>query len=264
MVDALEVATDAAQFFDIVYLEVYLAFEDAVVGLDVEAGHVDVALLGQYCGDAEQYANGIDALDVHHCREEQSFVHVPVDGQQVVAVAGLQAVGFDAVAFMYGHLAPFVDVSQHDVARYGMTLWTQDALADVFFVDCQRFLAVNLSRFLLLRCCWCVLVALEEWDVFAPLAFPFLFTQACEVLWPKVYHAATNGDVQFFACRQLVQGAQFVGKQTAGLHIGLLQELRQYAFALALSFAVLASQEGLYLVLGLGRCGELEPFATHL
>ena len=143
MFEALEVAADVAHLVGVVHLKVYFAVEDAVVGLDVEAAHVDVEFLGEHGGYGEEHADAVDAVDAQYGGEAQLAVGVPSGGQEVVAVGGLQSVGLGALAFVDGYVALAVYVAEDVVARDGLAAGADGYVGDGFLVEHEGLLLVD-------------------------------------------------------------------------------------------------------------------------
>lgn len=65
--DLLDMEELAADEVDVVCVEDadgHFAFEDAVLGLEIDAAEEDVLEVGEGGGDAEEYASGVEAFDV--------------------------------------------------------------------------------------------------------------------------------------------------------------------------------------------------------
>ena len=267
-VHLLEFATDDANILYIMDFEIDFALEDAIVALDGEVAHVDIELLREDGGDAQQHTCAVDALDTDGGGETKVLVRIPTNGEDVVAIGHLEAIGLGALALVDGDVAGIVEMAKHIVAGDGMATGGHDVASDGFLAENDGFATVDgrgrSRNFSDRRRGTGIVVATEEAQIATPVLWFACPTQVLKVGIAQGDAPRADGEIELFARLELMEVEQLVDVGAAGLHVGLLEELVELALALFLSFTVLTAQEGLNLILGLTCGDELQPLGLNL
>ena len=116
----LQVIADSAHVVHIVYIELYLSFEDTVVGFDGQFTDIHVELAGDDLSYFVQQSHAVYTFYIYGDEERQILVSVPLGGDDTVSVATLKAGGNGALALVDDNTVLLVDVSQYVVTRNGM------------------------------------------------------------------------------------------------------------------------------------------------
>ena len=194
-------------------------------------------------------------------------MHIPLDVENAVAVAGLELGGYRTGTLVYLNLILVVDIAQGIVARNGVTAAHELILLDVLFRDVDGLFAIELvghHKQLLLGCLlFFLLVAANKRDVLSPTLVAVVLLvfaiQLVDILLAQQYNLLAKGLEELGASAVFMEIGQFVGQCRSGFKAVLLQELVQYLFALALRLTVVAAQYGLDLSLGLGGGYKVDP-----
>ena len=228
---------------------------------------VDIHLRRDDLRDVVKHTHTVDTADADSGIEVEFAVHVPLDVENAVAVAGLELGGYRTGTLVYLNLILIVDVAQGIVARNGVTAAHELILFDVLFRDVNGLFAVELvghhKQLLLGRLLLFLLVAANKRDVLAPtlvaVVLLVLTVQFVDILLAKQHNLLAQSLEELGASTVFVELGQLVGQCRCGLKAVLLQESVQYLLALALSLAVVATQYGLNLSLGLGGRYKVDP-----
>ena len=92
-----------------------------------------------------QYAYVVYSLNMECGGEGDLLVGVPLGGQEVIAVAGLELGGYAALAFVYGDAADAVKVAQDVVTGNGMAGLADVIVGDILLIEDEGFLLVYLQ-----------------------------------------------------------------------------------------------------------------------
>ena len=122
----LQVIADSAHVVHIVYIELYLSFEDAIVGFDGQFTDIHVELAGDDLGHFVQQSHAVYTFYIYGDEERQILVSVPFGGDDTVSVATFKAGGNGALALVDDNTVLFVDVSQYVVTRNGVATVSHD------------------------------------------------------------------------------------------------------------------------------------------
>ena len=145
----LQVADNGIHVFHIVYIELDVAFEQSVHRFNEYLTDVDIELFGHDVAYLVQDAQCVDTLNVQVDREFQSLASFPFYGQDTVAEACFQLVGYMTLALVNNYAVLVIDEAQSVVTRNRLTaIGDDEVLLECFRSELQYLLAVNL----LLRC----------------------------------------------------------------------------------------------------------------
>ena len=173
---------------------------------------------------------------------------------------------------MYLDAVLVVDIAHDVIAGDGMATGGEDELVDVLLGDDEWLLLVEVfahdeqflrfgSSFVFLFL-FLVFVA-QEWDVAAPTAslalFLVLALQLVAVFFPQQDGMVAEGEEEVVVVLYVMVVAEFIYNGSRYFHRVLLQPFVENVFSLLLYLSVVASQDGLYLALGLGGAYEVNP-----
>ena len=96
----LQIIADSAHVVHIVYIELYLSFEDAIVGFDGQFTDIHVELAGDDLGHFVQQSHAVYTFYIYGDEERQILVSVPFGGDDTVSVATFKAGGNGALALV--------------------------------------------------------------------------------------------------------------------------------------------------------------------
>ena len=120
IVEPLQVVADDLNVVHIMYAEANGAVEDSVVGLDEDALHVYVELLGDDIGNLIYHSHTINTLDVDGYGEVEQLVSTPLGCHNAVAIGSLELGSFRTFTLVDDNLSVAIDEAQHIVAWDGM------------------------------------------------------------------------------------------------------------------------------------------------
>ena len=193
-------------------------------------------------------------------------MHIPLDIEYAVAIAGLELVCNRTGTLMYLNLIFVVDIAQRIVARDGVTAAHELVLLEVLLADVNRLFAIELvghHKQLLLVRLLLFLLAANEWHELTPtrtaVFFLVLAVQLVDILLAQQYYLLAQSLEELGALAVLVVIGQFIGECCCGFEVVLLQECVKYFLTLALRLAVVAAQYGLNLGLSLSGRYKVDP-----
>ena len=140
----LQVLHDGAHVFTVVYTHLDCSLEYALLAGDENLVDVDAHLRRDDLSDVIKHSHTVDTADTDGCIEVQLLVHIPLDIEYAVTVAGLKLGCNRTGTLMYLNLILVVDIAKCIVARDGVTAAHELVLLEVLLADVNGFLAVEL------------------------------------------------------------------------------------------------------------------------